>query len=348
MKRRVICIFTLVFWMIALSTFLSIRIEQWMTPIISTVEAEELIPEVYTIPADALSYDDMGAHLYRTREGSGWEKGRRVYEVDMGQYTVQGDQLEMQYAGTFIRYATRDLREGEVVTTPEEIEFAADRWVAIYPEEIPAYQLEKEDMKVETKTDNAMLVTVPKANVPFMEDRAREWIGEEKDEFYYLEAPTSKVYSLNDLEQFMDCMVLLGILAAAILLTVILWGWSFRLSCDYRKNKKWLLINGGAAAVILALTPLLLHFIDIPNSLLPQYHITDFAHYGRVFGELFDTLHKLADSGSAVAGEAIRYAEGCVAWFFVLLGAGILLGAAAIIAEVVLSKDQKKGKIYLR
>lgn len=344
MKRRVICIFTLVFWLIALSTFLSIRIEQWMTPTISSVDAEEAGPDTYTIPADALGYDDMGMHLYRTREGSGWEKGRRVYEVDMSQYWVKGDELEMDYSGTYIRYATRTLRVGEVVNTPKSFEYADDRWVAIYPEGIPPYTLTKDTMSVEAKTDTAMLVTAQQVNVPFMEDRAREWIGTEKDESYYFQAPTSKVYSLNDLEQFMDCMLLLGVLAAMMILTVILWGWSFWLSREYRENKKWLFINGGAAAVMLALTPLLLHFIHMPNSLLPQYHITNFAHYGEKFGELFQTLDALAAEGSAIAASAIRYAEGRIAGFFILLGLAVVLGIAVIAAEVILSKRETKGR----
>ena len=344
MKRRVICIFTLVFWLIALSTFLSIRIEQWMTPTISSVDAEEAGPDTYSIPADALGYDDMGMHLYRTREGSGWEKGRRVYEVDMSQYWVAGDSIEMEYAGTYIRYATRALRAGEVVATPEAFQVANDRWVAIYPEGIPAYTLTKDTMAVETQTDTAMLVTAQDANVPFMEDRAREWIGTEKDEWYYFQAPTSTVYSLNDLEQFMNCMLLLGVLAAGILLTVILWGWSFWLSRDYKQHKKWLLINSGTALGILALVPLLLHFISIPNSLLPQYHITNFAHYAAEFGELFATLDKLAAAGSKIAAQAIRYAEGRVIGFFVILAFGVVLGAAAIAAEIFCIRKAKKSE----
>ena len=59
MKRRVLFIFILIFWMITLSTFLSIRIEQWMMPYISMIATspKDVNKE---IPADSLFYDDMG------------------------------------------------------------------------------------------------------------------------------------------------------------------------------------------------------------------------------------------------------------------------------------------------
>ena len=344
MKRRVICIFTLIFWMITLSTVLSIRIEQLMTPTISLVEAEDGAGDISEIPADALTYDDMGMHLYRTREGSGWEKGIRVYEEDMSRFTIQGDKLQMEYGGTYIRYATRTLRVGEVVQKAEAFQYADDQWVAIYPEGIPSFTLTDTDASVETQTETAMVISVPEANVPFMEDRARSQINIEKDEFYYYQAPTSTVYSLNDLKQFMDSMILLGILAAGVIFTVILWAWSFWLSREYVKRKKLLLINGGAAVVLLALVPLLLHFTNLPSSMLPQYHITDFAHYSAEFSELFSVLRMLAENGSAAAEAAIRYADVRTTLFFVILGIGVLLGIAVIIVEALFSKERKKGR----
>lgn len=350
MKRRVICIFTLIFWMIALSTFLSIRIEKWMTPVISTVEAEEAGKDAagnstYTIPADALIYDDMGMHLYRTREGSGWERGRRVYEVDMSQYWVEGDSLKMDYSGTYIRYATRTLRVGEEVRLPESVFLTEDdNWIAVFPEGIPEYELKDDKMSVETKTETSMIVCAPEAAAPFMEDRARSTVIVEKEDFEWYEPHTSSFYSLGDLKAFMKNIVLLGVLAAMMFFTIILWAWSFLLSRDYMKNKKLLTINGGTAAGLLALSPLLLHFIDLPASLLPQYHITDFPHYSRVFGKLFEELNRLTDAGSEIAAAAIRQAEWSLMLFFIILTLGIVCGIAWILAEIAFGKGKRKGK----
>ena len=48
--------------MITLSTFLSIRIEEWMMPFISMTATNDKDVNK-EIPADSLFYDDMGMHI---------------------------------------------------------------------------------------------------------------------------------------------------------------------------------------------------------------------------------------------------------------------------------------------
>ena len=83
---------------------------------------------------------------------------------------------------------------------------------------------------------------------------------------------------------------------------------------------------------------------NLPASLLPQYHITDFAHYAKVFGELFGALNSLTAAGSEIAAAAIQQAEFSAVLFFIILVLGAVLGIAAIILEVVLSKAKMSGK----
>ena len=69
------------------------------------------------IPADSLFYDDMGMHIYRTRNGQGWEPGIRVWEVSKSYYFVIDGKVRFeQGSGDFIQYATRTLRVGDEVT----------------------------------------------------------------------------------------------------------------------------------------------------------------------------------------------------------------------------------------
>lgn len=345
MKRRVLFIFILIFWMITLSTFLSIRIEEWMMPFISTTETnpKDVNSE---IPADSLFYDDMGMHIYRTRIGQGWEPGIRVWEVSKSDYFVIDGMVRFeQSSGDFIQYATRTLRVGDEVRLPENVFLTEDdNWLAVFPEGIPEYEFKDNKMSVETKSETAMLVCAPKAASPFMEDRARSAVIVEKADEEWYKPHTSSFYSLGDLRVFMNNIMLLGVLAAMMIFTVILWAWSFRLSKEPTKNKKLLIINGSVGAGLLMLSPLLLHFINLPASLLPQYHITDFPHYAKVFGELFTELNRLTDAGSEIAAAAIRQAETSVVLFFVILALGVLLGIITIGLEVFLGRNQKCGK----
>ena len=140
----------------------------------------------------------------------------------------------------------------------------------------------------------------------------------------------------------MNNIMLLGVLAAMMIFTVIIWAWSFWLSRDYLKNKKLLIINGLIGAGLLALSPLLLHFIDLPTSMLPQFHITDFPHYGRYFGELFGELNRLTEAGSEIAAAAIDHAKLSLIILAVVIVLGLVLGTAAIILEVVLNKQKDR------
>lgn len=343
MKRRVLCIFILVFWALIVCTFLSIRIEELMIPIISTTETDDRASDP-TIPADALFYDDTGMHLYRAFNGSGWEEGLRANEVPANQYYVDGDELQLDATGRYVWYATRDLRDGEVVVIQEAFQYGDDVWVAVYPEGIPDYTLTDEDMNTEAQTDTAMLISVKKASVPFMEDRARSFVETERDDFYYLQEPNNTFYSLTDLRQFMDSILLLGLLAAVLLFTVILWGCSFALSREAKENKRLLIQNAVIAAVLVLSIPLLLHFIDLPSSLLPQYHITDFSHYAAEFGELFSVLRAFAADGSSIAQEAIRHAQTRVVLAFVIAAAGIVVGVVFTLAEILHGKRKVKSK----
>lgn len=343
MKRRVLFIFILIFWMITLSTFLSIRIEQWMMPYISMIATspKDVNKE---IPADSLFYDDMGMHIYRTRIGQGWEPGLRVWEVEQSDYfIINGKVRLLQSEGEFIRYASRVLRVGEEVRKPESAFLIDDdNWVAVFPEGIPEYKLEENRMSVETETDTSMVICAPKMYAPFMEDRARSMVIVEKEDSEWHEPHTSRFFSLGDLRAFMNNIMLLGVLAAMMIFTVIIWAWSFWLSRDYLKNKKLLIINGLIGAGLLALSPLLLHFIDLPTSMLPQFHITDFPHYGRYFGELFGELNRLTEAGSEIAAAAIDHAKLSLIILAVVIVLGLVLGTAAIILEVVLNKQKDR------
>ena len=108
MKRRVLCIFVLILWGLVFCTMLSVRIEQLMIPEVVLTQADESDPSPH-MALDSLVFDDTGMHLYRPREGTGWETGTRIYEEEINNYSVGENQLDLKFFGCYVRYASQPL-----------------------------------------------------------------------------------------------------------------------------------------------------------------------------------------------------------------------------------------------
>lgn len=137
MKRRVLCIFVLISWGLVFCTMLSVRIEQLMIPEVVLTQADESEPSPH-IALDSLFFDDTGMHLYRPREGTGWETGTRIYEEEINNYSVGENQLDLKFFGSYVRYASKPLRSGDEISIKSDLENRDDTWLAHIPGGRPA------------------------------------------------------------------------------------------------------------------------------------------------------------------------------------------------------------------
>lgn len=344
MKRRVVCAFSLLFWLILLCTVFSARVEQLMMPVVEIEEFGVSGPDV-SISADALFYDESGAHLYGVSPGFGWESGMRVYEASADSYSLSGTRLWNLDMGRYVLYATRAPDLGGLVEIREEpFLYMDDTWVAVYPDGVTAYSLPRDNMSVSAQTDTALLIAAPGADYPFMADRARTSLEKNKDEAYYEEPPNCTVYSLNDLYRFADSLLLLAALAVAVLLSLAVWWRCCGLSRDRKKNRRALLLHIGLGALLLVCILLIAQLVDMPSSLLPKSRITDFGYYATTCSALFSALHALAAQGGAAAGEAVRYAESRVLLASLIVLAGALLSMGKIVLGGVRMRSRRKPK----
>ncbi|WP_417076476.1 hypothetical protein, partial [Hominenteromicrobium sp.] len=178
----------------------------------------------------------------------------------------------------------------------------------------------------------------------FMEGRARASVETEKSFDYYMQAPDSAVYSLNDLYRFMNSILLLALLISLILFSIAIWVRCCKLSRERKKNRWALVRNGFLAALVVTGIVLVSQWINLPNSLLPKTRITDFSYYAAEFSALFSALHDLAGQGGAAAENAVRYAESHVILAGVVVLAGILLSVGKIIFGAWRDKIRSKPK----
>ena len=207
MKRRVLCIFVLILWGLVFCTMLSVRIEQLMIPEVVLTQADESEPSPH-IALDSLFFDDTGMHLYRPREGTGWETGTRIYEEEINNYSVGENQLDLKFFGSYVRYASKPLRSGDEIFVKSDLENRDDTWLAIFPEGIP--QLSGA-LTPTAEAENALLFNVTDTPQPFMADRAKSTILPVTE---LANENAGSFYSLSDVKSFLSQLPLLAALLA--------------------------------------------------------------------------------------------------------------------------------------
>lgn len=310
MKRFSFCAFALIFWLIAFSTLFSIRVEQWMTPVVS-VTAMNNNDE---LPLSCLQWDEEGSHLFQLEEGSDWSDGTRAREFPPDSYTLLPESISMQYGYgmEFIQYSTKEIQSGGLVMkNTARTERLSDQWL-VFQDEASAPSLRQ----------------VESAEQPFMENREREKLEAER------------LYSLNDVTAFLGALPLLAVLPAEFLFLLGLWTASFLLSKAPRRSPRILGTNILLAGVLLATLPLLLNTISLPSSLLPRDSIVDFSHYSREFSQIFAALRSFAVDGSETASAILMQAHTALWASLGILLAGAVIGALVVLTEVRFRKSR--------
>ena len=112
MKKTVLCIFSLVLFLLVACTILCAEIEDTMMThaIIKQESGNEF--EVKLQPSSIFE-DMMGTHLYEMTEGVGWNTGLRAVEVPEGYYNAEALSASSFGKWDYIMSASRQPREGE-------------------------------------------------------------------------------------------------------------------------------------------------------------------------------------------------------------------------------------------
>lgn len=336
MKRRVLCIFVLILWGLVFCTMLSVRIEQLMIPEVVLTQADESEPSPH-IALDSLFFDDTGMHLYRPREGTGWETGTRIYEEETNNYSVGENQLDLKFSALCpLRFKAPAQRRRNF----NQIRFGeSGRHMACH---IPGGHPQLSGALTPTaEAENALLFNVTDTPQPFMADRAKSTILPVTE---LANENAGSFYSLSDVKSFLSQLPLLAALLSLSLFVLILWVYSFVLSRKAKENRAKLIFHGVLGILALLAVPPILQHIALSSSLLPQYRITDAAYYMREFGEIFSAVNILAKS-SRESTELLQYAGKMQAMTLVIVGFGIFLGVIFILIErLVRNKSVKKEK----
>lgn len=336
MKKNSLCIFTLIFWMVAAFTLLSIKVEEQMVPQVALISPQGSMGKRSTLPADCLQMDDDGiSRLYSTYEGTGWEAGTRVREENGG-YTLTEKGLELDSGwGDYVQYASKPLYSGEIVEAVRGGEKGADYWLAVFPDIIPE-QLGKlpSEITIAEQDGNALLLSVEKADLPYMTGRVKSLIPELEN---------AEIYSFSELEKFLEALPLLGMVLGIMLAAVILWIFCCFMAKEPRKNRAGLVINITLGVLLLAGLFFTLRMVELPSSMLPREQITEFGYYTREFESILFALKHLAAAGDATTAGTVSGVSTRL-WLTIGLSTGMGLLAAVLGAGEAIVVRKKKGE----
>lgn len=288
MKKKVLCFFSLVLYLLVACTILSHKIEEEMR---TQVEIEVRTTAGSSVPTSLhtqmLFIDDQGQHLYEVIDGTGWESGLRIHEISADSWSIQyaiGAYVEVVGGKNyrFVESASRQPPDGRLAQIIETFETVDDRYLAVYSGGVPETLELPENAQITVRNDNALLLNMKNAALPFFAHKVRGTSAT-------LDA-ADRIISLTEAERFLENLPSVTMAALVLAAGLILWAWSCCLSIRADDNKVFLWLNTAAVIASLYLLQSILNNIDLPASLLPSENILDWQHYREEFFLIFNTL----------------------------------------------------------
>lgn len=298
MKRKVVCIFSLILFFLIFCTLLTPSIQREMRTLIQVKGVHEALKMYnHPIPKIALSWPD-GAKLYQVIEGKGWNTGLRIEEVPemsyhmvvnenfiTGEKTVWGAEIYPGKNFDIVLMASRQPAVGDAITEIKEFAEREDTYIICYPQGAEDLNAYPNSFTPIAQTEKVLLVKPTKAYTPYFEQQTLNSLTE-------MGAKELRAYSTADAKQFYEMMPLVALLAACLMLGVMLWGYSCVL---VKRGDRPLLLwrNVALGAGLLCVVPIIANRIDLPASLLPRDSILNIGHYRTQFRQIFSALESV-------------------------------------------------------
>lgn len=336
MKKKVLCVFSLVLYLLVACTILSGKIEEEMMTLVQVEKrtSSKTTGRSMTLSLRAIYTDKQGDHLYEVREGTGWESGQRSYEVpSWGMDPVNG--IASLY-GTrdynFVKSASRQPLEGELARIVEEFETANDTYLYYYNPGVPNGLDLPANLEVIAQSENALLVDVTDGTLPFLPHTAKTWT--------VTTDLSDRVFSLTEAEAFLNQLPIVMVTFMIAASGVLFWVCGCVAGLKKRNGAVWL--NTLAACIALIALAVALRQIDLPASLLPSANIFDFAHYQEEFSFIFDSLRELGMTDHSIFQTAAQVKSRCSQF---ILGAGIITFSILVLeAAYIFRKHSEREK----
>ena len=274
--KKVIQLFgPIIVYLLIVCTILSSWIEKQMMTRVKIVEKTGKASS-FSFPESVLFSNEEGSHFYEVVEGTGWNTGLRVKEIDESYWNLDHDG-RVNYSGSVRKYrfvisASRIPQEGREVFVVENFAKCSDQYLCIFEHGLPDQITLPENMKLISQTENTLLLEVSNASLPFFEHAVKA----QSDTLCQAE----RIISCSDANEFREALKQLVRGVICFLLGIILLSLSVLARIYLNRNK----LSGCLFAVVLfglCLGAHLLQTVEFPPSMLPAENIFDFDHYSK-------------------------------------------------------------------
>lgn len=346
MKKKVLYVFVLVLYLLIACTLVSQKIEIEMC---TQVEVSQrnftgYVGGEFSASADALFVDGEGRHLYEVTEGTGWTKGLCVKEIPTMVWRMNGTgkvTIPNGRSYSIVESASRMPVEGEPVVvvkvpgrTKDYVPFT-DQYLVCYAESVPSDFVLPEHSKIVAQSDTELLLDMADIIFPFFEHRAKPLSDS-------LESEECRVFSMTEVENFLEQLPRVAVLSVYLFLPIGLWLCSGIVIKEPAKYKDILWINTGITMFFLAGAVVMLGRIDLPASLLPASNIFDVSHYEQEFQMIMEAQRSLKMEGQMIEVllSEVKKVVACI------LGIGMFAGFILSAMELFISTRIRCKKLH--
>lgn len=335
MKKRVLCLFSLILYLLCACTILSLKIEQeGMVEVESELRATAESRSATSVRISSVYTDLEGDHMYQVVDGTGWETGLRIAEISKSSWTLNINPNGLFYAQVsggedyrIVLAGSRQPQVGERVRMVETFTPVSDEYLGLYPSGVRQPLEPPSNLTVEGVGENAVLFACEDAQLPFLPANIKtSSVTTDR---------AQRIISLTEAEQLLRALPSVAVLGAALLFGLVLWAATccFTLRAERTRGLIWcntVLIAASLVVLAYAATR-----FDLPSSMLPPKNLLQWSYYTEEYGQILAALedmgmedHVLVSLCPAMVREAVQVLwNGLLAALAVLLAEGALLWA---------------------
>lgn len=286
MKKKVLCLFSLILYLLSACTILSLKIEEEMAVLAEVDEriSEKTVARSITLSLRAVYTDMDGDHLYEVREGKGWESGLRIHEFPSFSMDMMQGTASIYGTGDYrlIKSSSRQPQAGKLAIVVDEFETVNDRYLLYYEDGIPKARDFPDNAKLIGQSENAFLLDMTGVSLPFFAHtiETQSVVTDMSD----------RIFSLTEAARFLEQIPSAVMVFIFLIAGIVFWGAACLFSVRVDANKLLIWINAILTAVSLWLMASVLNSIDLPASMLPVNNIFDWKYYSSQLSLVFGCL----------------------------------------------------------